>query len=432
MNDGRETPGSADPLHMTSPAPASLDPRSWVEIDLDALRHNATAVRNQAGPERRIMAIVKANAYGHGLGPVVRALAGHVDLFGVANVTEGLELRTHLPDAEVFLLGPALPHERAEIVRAGFIPSISDADEARAFAEHAKGAPIPIHLVMDTGMGRMGVWQEEALQVVQKILEVPAVKITGLASHLPSADDDNHFTQRQLVRFHAFAVQLRNAGVEAATLHIENSAGLLGHIQQAGDMVRPGIMLYGHAPMPQWQHVLRPALTWKTRIALIRQVSGGRSISYGRTYVTTRGTHIGTLPVGYADGFQRQLSGQNAHVLIGGRRCLVVGRVTMDQIMVDLAPTLDPKVGDEVVLIGSQGSDTIPVAEVAKKADTIPWEIFTGIGHRVVRRYLGEASRPPEPVAVKPIAQAPLSPLLPPPLPLPPHVSGGANLPEKK
>ncbi len=374
---------------MPTPAPASLEPRTWVEIDLDALRHNATAVRNQVGPERRIMAIVKANAYGHGTGPVVRALAAHVDLFGVANVTEAHEVRAHLPKAEVFILGPALPHEREEIVRAGFIPSVSDVDEARAFGDHAKGGPVPIHLIMDTGMGRMGVWQEEALKVAEGIMALPSVKITGLASHLPSADDDNHFTQRQLVRFHAFAVQLRNAGVSGAIVHIENSAGLLGHIQQAGDMVRPGIMLYGHAPMPQWQHVLRPALTWKTRIALIRQMGGGRSISYGRTYITKRGTSIGTLPVGYADGFQRHLSGQNAQVLIGGRRCAVVGRVTMDQIMVDLATTLDAKVGDEVVIIGSQGQDTIEVAEVADKAGTIPWEIFTGIGPRVVRRYIG-------------------------------------------
>jgi len=361
-----------------------------VEIDLDALRHNAAAVRTLAGPERRIMAIVKANAYGHGLGPVVRALAGHADLFGVANVQEAHEIRTHLPQAEVFILGPALPGERAEIVRAGFIPSVSDAEEARAYGEHAQGGPVPIHLVMDTGMGRMGVWQEEAFQVTEKILALPGVKITGLASHLPSADEDNHFTQRQLVRFHAFAMQLRAAGIPAPLVHVENSAGLLGHIQQAGDMVRPGIMLYGHAPLAQWQRILRPVLTWKTRIALIRQVSAGRSISYGRTYITPRPTQIGTLPVGYADGYQRHLSGQNAHVLVGGRRCMVVGRVTMDQIMVDLATALDPKVGDEVVLTGSQDQEHIPVAELAKKAGTIPWEIFTGIGPRVVRRYTGQ------------------------------------------
>ncbi len=366
--------------------------RTWVEIDLEALRHNAAAVRNQVDAEVRIMAIVKANAYGHGLGPVVRALADRVQCFGVANVAEGRELRTHLPAAEVFILGPALPEERAEIAASGFIPSVSNAEEAQAFGEFAKGEPIPIHLIVDTGMGRIGVWTEEAMATLEKIVAVPGVKITGVASHLPAADEDNHFTQRQLVRFHALLVQIRLAGITAPVVHIENSAGVLGHAQQAGDMVRPGIMLYGHAPLPQWQHCLRPALTWKARVTLVRAVGAGRSISYGRTYITPRPTRIATLGLGYADGYQRHLSGQNAHVLIHGRRCTVVGRVTMDQIMVDVGAVADVAVGDEAVLIGRQGHEEIAVSELAKKAGTIPWEIFTGLGPRVVREYIGASA----------------------------------------
>jgi alanine racemase len=374
---------------MTPEIPTSPSRRTWAEIDLEALRHNAAAVRNQAGAEVRIMAIVKANAYGHGLGPVVRALADRVDLFGVANVVEGRELRTHLPKADVFILGPALPEERAEIVASGFIPSVSNADEAQAFGDLAKGEPIPIHFIVDTGMGRIGVWQEEALAMMEKIVAVPGVKITGVASHLPAADEDNHFTQRQLVRFHALLVQIRLAGITAPVVHIENSAGVLGHAQQAGDMVRPGIMLYGHSPLPQWQHCLRPALTWKARVTLVRAVAAGRSISYGRTYVTPRATRIATLGVGYADGYQRHLSGQNAYVLLRGRRCSVVGRVTMDQIMVDVGGGSEVVVGDEAVLIGQQDREEITVGELAKKAGTIPWEIFTGIGPRVAREYIG-------------------------------------------
>ena len=376
-------------LHMPSEIQAPPAHRSWAEINLDALRHNAAAVRTQVGPEVRIMAIVKANAYGHGLGPVVRALEGQVQIFGVANVTEGCELRAHLPAAEVFILGPALPEERAEIVRRGFIPSVSNADEARAFAELAPGTPVPIHFIVDTGMGRIGVWQEEAMQMLARITALPGVKITGVASHLPAADEDNHFTQRQLVRFHALLVQIRAAGVSAPLVHIENSAGLLGHTMQAGDLVRPGIMLYGHAPLPQWQHCLRPALTWKARITLLRDVAAGRSISYGRTFITPRSMRIATLGVGYADGYQRHLSGQNAQVLIGGRRCAVLGRVTMDQIMVDTSAVGELAVGDEAVLIGRQGDDEILVGEVARKAGTIAWEIFTGIGPRVAREYIG-------------------------------------------
>ncbi len=363
--------------------------RSWAEIDLDALRHNADAVRSQIGPEVKIMAIVKANAYGHGLGPVVRALARRVQMFGVANVAEGRELRHHLPEAEVFILGPALPEERAEIVSRGFIPSVSDAEEAAAFAALAIDGPVPIHFIVDGGMGRIGVWQEDAMEMLRKILGIPKVKITGVASHLPSADEDDHFTQRQLVRFHAFMVQVRDAGLQAPVVHVENSAGLLGYVRQAGDMVRPGIMLYGHAPLPQWQHVLRPVLTWKTRITLLREFGAGRSISYGRTFITKRAMGIATLGVGYADGYQRHLSGRDAHVLVGGRRCAVLGRVTMDQIMVDISTVNAPAVGDEVVLLGRQGDEEITAGELAKKAGTIPWEIFTGIGTRVAREYIG-------------------------------------------
>lgn len=374
---------------MSSQINSSESRRSWAEIDLDAIRHNVAAVRSQVGPDVRIMAVVKANAYGHGLGPVVRAIAGRAEMFGVANVAEAREVRRHLPDAEVFILGPALPDERAEIVRSGFIPPVSDANEARAFGELAQGAPVPIHFAIDTGMGRAGVWQEEAMTMLAAIRQVPGVKITGIASHLPVADEDNHFTQRQLVRFHALVVQIRAAGVDAPIVHIENSAGILGHVKQAGDMVRPGIMLYGHAPLPQWQHVLRPALTWKTRVTLVREFGAGRSVSYGRSFITRRAMAIATLGVGYADGYQRHLSGKDAHVLIGGRRCAVLGRVTMDQLMVDVSAATRVAVGDEAVLIGRQGEDEIPVGELASQAGTIAWEIFTGIGARVTRQYVG-------------------------------------------
>jgi len=385
MGDKRRSPAKP----MSSELKTSPARRSWAEIDLDAIRHNLGAVRAQTGPDVRVMAVVKANAYGHGLGPVARALEGRAEMFGVANVNEARELRAHLPNAEVFILGPALPDERAEIVRSGFVAAVSDANEARAFGELAQGAPVPVHFAIDTGMGRVGVWQEEAMAMLAKIREVPGLKIAGVASHLPVADEDNHFTQRQLVRFHALVVQIRAAGVDVPVVHIENSAGILGHVKQAGEMVRPGIMLYGHSPLPQWQHVLRPALTWKTRITLVREFAAGRSISYGRSYITKRAMAVATLGVGYADGYQRHLSRKDVQVLVGGRRCPVLGRVTMDQIMVDVSTVTTPAVGDEAVLIGRQGDEEIPVGELAEKADTIAWEIFTGIGPRVAREYVG-------------------------------------------
>jgi alanine racemase len=366
--------------------------RSWLEIDLDAIRHNAAVVREQVGPTVRIMAVVKANAYGHGAGAVVRALEGRVEMFGVANVLEAREVRRHLPAAELFILGPALPDERAEIARSGFIPSVSDVDEALAFAALAQAAPVPIHFIIDTGMGRIGAWEEEALETLAQITRVAGVRVSGIASHLPSADEDARFTELQLQRFHSLVGKLRDSGIPAPVVHIENSAGLLGHPAQAGHLVRPGIMLYGFAPLPEHQPRLRATLTWKARITLLRDVGEGRGVSYGRTFITPRAMRIATLGVGYADGYPRHLSGQNAHVLLGGRRCPVLGRVTMDQILVDVSAAGDLAVGDEAVLIGRQSTEEITVAEVAKKAGTIPWEIFTGIGQRVARHYVGDSA----------------------------------------
>lgn len=366
---------------------ATPDRRCWAEIDLAALRHNAAFARERAGTQ--LMAVVKANAYGHGVGPVVRALADRAEFFGVANVAEAREVREHLPAARVFILGPALPEERAEITAARFIPSISDVAEARAFSALAGAEPLPIHLVIDTGMGRIGTWEEEALAVAEEIRWLPGIVIAGIASHLPVADEDVEFTRAQLERFATLAAELRRGGLDAPLIHVENSAGLLGYPALAGDLVRAGLMLYGSAPLPEWQPHLRPVLTWKTRITLVRAVGAGRGISYGRTFLTPRPMRIATLGVGYADGYQRHLSNRGAEVLIGGQRCPVLGRVTMDQILADVSalPAVEP--GDEAVLLGRQGAVEILAAELAARAGTIAWEIFTGLGRRVERVYAG-------------------------------------------
>ncbi|MEA3211217.1 MAG: alanine racemase [Chthoniobacter sp.] len=362
--------------------------RCWAEIDLAALRHNAGVARERVGPAVKLMAVVKANAYGHGVGPVAKALADRADMFGVANVAEARELRTYLPAAEVFILGPALPEELAEIVAGGFVPSVSTVAEARALSQLCQAAPVPIHLVVDTGMGRIGVWEDEAVAVAREILQIPGLTITGIASHLPVADEDEPFTSAQLARFHHLAGELRAVGLAAPIVHIENSAGLLGFPAQAGDMVRAGLMLYGSAPLPEWQPRLRPVLTWKARATLVRPFGSGRGVSYGRTFITPKEMRIATLGVGYADGYQRHLTGRGAEVLIGGRRCPVLGRITMDQILVDVTALPAVTAGEEAVLLGRQGGEEILAAELAQKAGTIAWEIFTGIGRRVERVYL--------------------------------------------
>jgi alanine racemase len=333
------------------------------------------------------MAIVKANAYGHGAGPVAQALADRVEMFGVANVTEAEELRRHVPDAAVFILGPALPDERDRIAAARFIPTISTVEEARAFAALAGTDPLPIHLKLDTGMGRIGIRENEAVTVARKIQALPGVTITGLASHLPVADEDDAFTRDQLARFYHAVAELRPLGLDQPIVHVENSAGIIGYPAQAGDMVRAGLMLYGSAPLPDFQPRLRAVMTWKTRITLVRDVPAGQGISYGRTFLAPTPMRVATLAVGYADGYQRHLSNRGAEVLIRGRRCAVLGRVTMDQIMADVTALSGVEAGDEVVLIGRQGAEEILAAELAQKSGTIPWEIFTGVGRRVDRIY---------------------------------------------
>jgi alanine racemase len=359
--------------------------RCWAEIDLHALRHNAATVRTQVGPGVKVMAVVKANAYGHGLGTVARALADHVEMFGVANVTEAEELRAQVADIPVFILGPALPEERASIAAARFIPTISTLGEAQHFATLAGGDALPIHLKVDTGMGRAGIGKTEAVAVARAVQAVSGVTITGLASHLPVADEDDAFTREQLAHFHSTVAELRALGFDQSLVHVHNSAGIIRHPAQAGDMVRAGLMLYGSAPLAEFQPRLHAVMTWKTRITLVRDVPAGHGISYGRTFITPAPMRVATLAVGYADGYQRHLSNRGAQVLIRGQRCPVLGRVTMDQIMADVTALPDVEAGEEVVLLGTQGSAEISVAELAEKAGTIPWEMFTGIGRRVER-----------------------------------------------
>ncbi len=363
--------------------------RCWAEIDLSAIRHNAAVAGQIAGPGVGIMAIVKANAYGHGLVEVVHALGGIVAMFGVANVHEAQAVRDALGEhgPGIFILGPALPGERPAIVAGGFVPAVSTLKEAAAYSALGHGRRVPVHLTIDTGMGRMGLAEEDAREIVPKMLHMPDLAIVGVNTHLPVADEDEQYTRDQLARFQGVLAGLREIGVDAPFIHALNSAGLLRFPHHAGTLVRAGLMLYGSSPLPEHQARLRPALALKTRIALIREVPAGHGISYGRTFITPRPMHIATLGVGYADGYERHLSGQGADVLIHGQRCPLLGRVTMDQIMVDVSHVAEAAIGDEAVLIGASGAQEILAAELAAKAGTIAWEIFTSIGPRVDRVY---------------------------------------------
>ena len=371
--------------------------RCWAEVDLNALRHNVAVIREHVGANVGLMAVVKANAYGHGVVELARELRYLVEMFGVASVAEALQLRRVAPDTSTVVLGPALPEEREALMRNAFIPVVSSLEEAQAYSKLAGCLkltdPFPIHLKVDTGMGRIGVWYEEALEVARAISALPGVQLSGMATHLPAAEEDTEGTRAQLTRWETLIGDLRKAGIAIPVIHSLNSAGTIlfndrAHTASGGGLIRPGLILYGSSPVPGFQARLRPVLAWKTRITLLRQVPAGRTVSYGGTFITPAPMRIATVCAGYADGYSRHLSNTGAQVLIGGRRCPVLGRVTMDQILVDASGVPEAAVGDEVVLIGSQGGGEITAAELAEKAGTIPWEIFTTISSRVVRYYI--------------------------------------------
>jgi len=327
------------------------------------------------------MAVVKANAYGHGLREVVRALAGLVSSFGVANPREALLVAESAP-GDVFLLGPLLPHERSLLASPRFVAAVSTLEEAQAL--HELGHPVRAHLAVDTGMGRMGCLPAEVPALLEWIQKLPGIQLEGFYTHFPSADEDPPFTVDQIER-----IRLLLAGMpQLASIHLSNSAGVLDFLprQPFANLVRPGLMLYGVCPTGAHQEELRPVLSLRSRISLVRRLPEGHGVSYGRSFVTLRPTTVATVCIGYGDGYPRHLSNRGAEVLIQGRRCAILGRVTMDQIMVDVTelPVI-PLPGDVVTMIGVDGTERILASEVAAWADTISWDVLAGLTSRVER-----------------------------------------------
>lgn len=357
-------------------------PRTWAELDLTALQDNVAAVQSHVGDKAGIIAVVKANAYGHGVSLAVPALAPKVAMFAVANLAEAIEVRAFAPTHPILLLSPATPDERAEIETRGFIPMVSSMEEAAAYSQLSRTRRVPVHLKIDTGMGRMGIWHDDAISLVREIRALHGIEITGIATHLPVADEDEAFTRAQLELFYRIARTLREEeGLAHAKIHVCNSAGAISFPEFAGDFIRLGLAMYGSSPIPAFQSRLRAVLAWKARVTLVRDVEAGCGVSYGRTFITPKPMRIATIATGYADGYQRHLSSRGADVIIRGRRCAVLGRVTMDQILADVTALDDCTAGDEVILM----NDEIPAHELAAKAGTIAWEIYTGLGRRIER-----------------------------------------------
>ena len=360
-------------------------PRAWVDVDLEAIAHNLDIAR-QALPGTALMPVIKAGAYGHGLEPVARRLdADGIAYFGVANAGEARRISLANLRTKPFILGPTIPDERAEIVEQGWCCTISTMEEARHFQSLAAlgNRTFTVHIAVDTGMGREGFLPTELGEVAPQIATLPNLSVEGVMSHFPAADEDVPFTQDEIGVF-TDCVQTLSQHFDLRYRHIAASAGELGYEIPCANLARPGLLLYGVAPMASiYDGVLRPTLRLSSRVSLIRELPAGHGVAYGRTYVTDRPTRVATIGIGYADGWSRRLSGTGARVCIRGQFCPMLGRVTMDQIMADVTHVPDAAPGDVVELIGPH----IPVTEVAERAGTIVWEIFTGLGPRLPRNY---------------------------------------------
>lgn len=367
-------------------------------IDLDALLHNLGQLRRHLKGKSQILAVVKANAYGHGAIPVAQALAASgIQAFGVAFVKEGIQLRQAGIGEPILVMGGFVAEQAPTLIEYRLTPLLFHPDQLHWLAEAIKktipsySSGLPVHVKVDTGMGRLGLPPHEVVGFIRKVLGVKGLVLEGLMSHF--ADEDlasAQIAQEQISLFSKICEELKGEGIVGIALHMANSAAILSLEAAWLSWVRPGITLYGYAPSRILEDVLplKPVLTLKTRITYLRRVPAGTTISYGRTFTTCRESLIAVLPIGYADGFPRVLSNRGS-ALVRGRRAPVVGRVCMDMLMLDVTDIPDVMMGEEVVLLGRQGEEVISAVELADQLSTIPYEILCGIGSRVPRVYIG-------------------------------------------
>lgn len=367
--------------------------RAWANIDLGAVAHNVHVLREVAAPAR-LCVVVKANGYGHGAATVgSAAVAAGAHWLGVAQVDEAVTLRDACIDAPLLLLSEPRFDEIDDALATGARLTVYTPAAILAIAKAARERgrrPVPVHVKVDTGMGRVGVSPSDAIEVARLVADRPELVLEGVCTHCPVADEpDNPFTAKQIDRFDEVLMDLTAAGIDVPLRHAANSAATILHPAARYDLVRCGIAVYGIPPAPALAGMvdLRPVISLASEVSFVKRVAAGDGISYGHRHHFRRDTVVATVPVGYADGVFRSLPLVGQTVLVKGRRCPMVGVVTMDQLMIDCGPDADVQPGEPVVLLGTQGAERITPDEWAERLGTISYEIVCAIGPRVARHY---------------------------------------------
>jgi alanine racemase len=373
-------------------------------IDLSAIRYNLRQVRQQVGRSTAVMAVIKANAYGHGMVPVAQSILKYrlAEYFGVAIVEEGITLRKNDIKTPTLVFTAPNDDQLGEYIRYNLEPTICSIKTARRLNQlaAARGKTAAIHIKVDTGMGRIGVNVNDAIEFVEQVRRLKNIFVKGIYTHFATSDEWNlAFAQKQLQAFHDLLQAIASRGIEIPFKHCANSGAILQLKNSYFDMVRPGIMMYGYYPSHETRKTLslKPAMSVRSKIGFLKSVKKGTSISYGRKYIAPRETFIASVAAGYADGISRRLTNErqghhgvkrhNASALVGGKRFPIVGTICMDQLMIDLGPKSFYKVGDDVVLMGKDKRQEISAWEISDALGTIPYEICCAISERVPRVY---------------------------------------------
>jgi alanine racemase len=365
---------------------------AWVEIDLDAAKHNIDRIRSLVSRNVGMLLVVKADAYGHGAVRLSRlAVECGVDMLGVATLDEGRELRKAGLTLPILILSPVLPQELEDVLANDLAVAASSydfVDKASATAVQ-RGGVCPIHIEIDTGMGRAGIAQAQAVEMISRMSLLPGIKLDGLFTHFPASDSEIDFTNDQIRSFTGLVDELKALGIVFRYVHCANSAAILNFPSSHFNLIRPGLLVYGHAPSIVLKDRIDvvPVMAFKARLVLVRDMPAGSSVSYGRTYIAPRPITMGVVPVGYGHGLSHRLSNRG-QFLFRQKRVNVIGRVTMDMTMLDLSEFHDAMVGEEVVIFGRQGEAEITADEIARWDETLNYEVLCRISKRVPRIYL--------------------------------------------